>query len=280
MKKILSFVITLLFSMTLLTPVMAEITVPPKPKDNSYVHDLANMLTTEHTRKMMAIGSSIEKASGAEIVVVTVETLGENTIEEYANILFRSWGIGDKEKNNGVLLLVNKENVLAGESGRVRIEVGYGLEGAIPDGKAGRILDEYVLPPWTELDYSTGIYQGFMSIAKAVVDEYNLELDQEQALRDSIRPKTTPWVNYTLILINLFMFYKELFLPPNQLELLINRFGLIPAKIITSNWWYVVALDFRIPLTLITSMFLHGSLLHISGNMLYLWVFGDNVGGR
>jgi uncharacterized protein len=183
MKKILSFVITLLFSMTLLTPVMAEITVPPKPKDNSYVHDLANMLTTEHTRKMMAIGSSIEKASGAEIVVVTVETLGENTIEEYANILFRSWGIGDKEKNNGVLLLVNKENVLAGESGRVRIEVGYGLEGAIPDGKAGRILDEYVLPPWTELDYSTGIYQGFMSIAKAVVDEYNLELDQEQALR-------------------------------------------------------------------------------------------------
>lgn len=99
-------------------------------------------------------------------------------------------------------------------------------------------------------------------------------------LRDSIRPKTTPWVNYTLILINLFMFYKELFLPPNQLELLINRFGLIPAKIITSNWWYVVALDFRIPLTLITSMFLHGSLLHISGNMLYLWVFGDNVEDR
>ncbi|NLL18707.1 MAG: TPM domain-containing protein, partial [Clostridia bacterium] len=88
---------------------------------------------------MEGVALALKKASGADLVVVTVENLGGYTIEEYALELFRRWGLGDKEKNNGVLLLVNKENVLTGQSGRVRIEVGYGLEGAIPDGKAGRI---------------------------------------------------------------------------------------------------------------------------------------------
>lgn len=99
-------------------------------------------------------------------------------------------------------------------------------------------------------------------------------------LRDSVRPKSIPFVNYALILLNIFVFYKEVTLPPNQLELLIDRFGLVPQVITSLSWENITAVDFKLLSTLITSLFLHGSLLHIAGNMLYLWVFGDNVEDR
>lgn len=182
MKKLKLLLLPLLFILLLSWPAWAAAPIPPAPDENVYVHDFAGMLEADQARDIMAVGAALERAGGAEVVVVTVDSLGGYPIEEYANELFRSWGIGDRQKNNGVLLLVNKENVLAGRSGRVRIEVGYGLEGAIPDGKAGRILDEYVLPAWESGDYSTGIYQGYMAIAKLVADEYGLDLNKEEAL--------------------------------------------------------------------------------------------------
>jgi uncharacterized protein len=127
---------------------------------------------------MASLARALDRATGAQLVVVTVESLGGTSIEESALKLFRTWGIGQKDKNNGVLLLVNKENLLAGRPGRVRIEVGYGLEGAIPDGLAGRILDEEVLPAWEKGEYSEGIYRGFLALAGAIAQEYGLDLSR------------------------------------------------------------------------------------------------------
>ena len=89
---------------------------------------------------MQKIAKAIDDRTKAQVVVVTVNDLSRMEIEEYALNLFRNWGIGDREKNNGVLILVNKESLIANQRGRIRIEVGYGLEGAITDGKAGAIL--------------------------------------------------------------------------------------------------------------------------------------------
>ncbi len=122
----------------------AKAQIPKKPAENIYVFDYADLIDSSDEDEMRALAKEIEDKSKAEIVVVTVETLGNYTIEEYANELFNSWGIGDKELNNGVLILVNKENLLSGKRGRIRIEVGYGLEGAIPDGKAGRQDIRYI----------------------------------------------------------------------------------------------------------------------------------------
>ena len=83
------------------------------------------------------VRKTLEKQTGAQIVVVTVQNLEGQSLEEYATELFRNYGIGDKEKNNGVLLLC------AYEERQFRIEVGYGLEGTLTDGKTGRIQDEY-----------------------------------------------------------------------------------------------------------------------------------------
>lgn len=169
----------LLMILTLILPMVsyAETTIPPKLDSISYVYDYADIIDDDDESKMISLGKNIDDASGAQIVVVTVDDTEDVPIEDYALKLFRNWGLGDKKKNNGVLLLVNKKSMTQGISGRVRIQVGYGLEGALPDSAAGSILDDYVLPAWDEDDYSGGILKGYMAISKEVADEYNLDIE-------------------------------------------------------------------------------------------------------
>lgn len=184
----------------------ADVKIPPKPSENSYVFDYANIIDHADEEKMKAVASKIEEKSKAEIVVVTVESLGSYTIEEFANTLFNSWGIGDKKLNNGVLILVNKENLLSGRKGRIRIEVGYGLEGAITDGKAGRILDTYAIPAFENKEYSKGIKDTFLAVAGEVAKEYGLEIDGVLNEEDSSREEINITPLYFLILFMVFMF--------------------------------------------------------------------------
>ncbi|WP_241243531.1 TPM domain-containing protein [Caldicellulosiruptor changbaiensis] len=175
----------MLFLLIVFLPLYSLASIPQKPAENSYVFDYANLIDDSDEDQMRALAKKIEDSTSAEIVVVTVETLGNYTIEEYALNLFRKWGIGNKEKDNGVLILVNKENLLANKKGKIRIEVGYGLEGAIPDGKAGRILDTYAIPAFENKEYSRGIKDTFYAVASEVAKEYNLNLDELQGYGDA-----------------------------------------------------------------------------------------------
>ena len=89
-------------------------------------------------------------------------------------------GIGDKQKNNGLLILVNKESLIKAQRGRIRIEVGYGLEGAINDGKAGAILDNFALPAFEKGEYSRGIKDTFLAASSEVAREYGLDIESEE----------------------------------------------------------------------------------------------------
>lgn len=153
--------------------------VPSKPVEFNCVFDYGNMLQSDEAQLIRIAGNYIRAKSKAELVVVTVENLDGMVLEDYAHELFNTWGIGDEKLNNGVLLLVNKETTLAGTSGRVRIEVGYGLEGALPDSVCGRILDEKTLPAWDKKEYGRGIVDGFMEIVRRVAMEYSMDLPNE-----------------------------------------------------------------------------------------------------
>ena len=185
------FVITV-SSLMFVSFALAKAQIPKKPVENLYIFDYADLIDSSDEDKMRALAKEIEDKSKAEIVVVTVESLGSYTIEEYANELFNSWGIGDKELNNGVLILVNKENLLSGKKGRIRIEVGYGLEGAIPDGKAGRILDTYALPAFENKEYSKGIKDTFFAVASEVAKEYGLKIEKLQGYAVDENGERTP----------------------------------------------------------------------------------------
>lgn len=128
--------------------------------------------------EMRVLVKEIEDKLKVEIVVVIVEIFGNYIIEEYVNEFFNSWGIGDKEFNNGVLIFVNKENLFLGKKGRIRIEVGYGLEGVILDGKVGRILDEYVIFVFENKEYLKGIKDIFFVVVSEVVKEYGFKIEE------------------------------------------------------------------------------------------------------
>jgi uncharacterized protein len=181
--RFITFLVLMAVSITVVnTTLAAAPKIPPAPRPAKSINDFANILGQETSLELEELGAKVWERTGSDVVLVTVPTLDGASIEEYALALFRGWGLGDKEKNSGVLLLVDKERLMQEKSGKVRIEVGYGLEGAIPDGKAGRILDEMVLPLWEERDYDGGIKAGYMALLAAVATEYGIDLEADGEL--------------------------------------------------------------------------------------------------
>ena len=137
---------------------------PNLPEYQGFVNDYAGLLSPAVKTQLDAKLSQLEKETTAEVAVVTVKNLEGDSIDEYAVRLFEKWKIGKKDKNNGVLFLV------ALDERKMRIEVGYGLEPLITDGRAGRIRDNDVIPRFKQDDYEGGITAGVESIEKYIRD--------------------------------------------------------------------------------------------------------------
>ncbi len=103
-------------------------------KPQGYVSDFSRVVDQQTKAALERYCAAVESSTGAQIALVTIPTLGGEPVEDVANLLFRKWGIGKKETNEGVLLL------LVTNDHRSRLEVGYGLEPYIPDGYAGSLL--------------------------------------------------------------------------------------------------------------------------------------------
>ncbi len=151
-------------------PLQQEVTARVTfPEPMGYVNDFASVLDANVRNAMESYARELEKKSGVEIVVVTIKTTGEMDYNEYANRLYENWGIGRKGSDEGILILN------AVEDRTVRIEVGYGLEGLIPDGKAGEIRD-LMTPYLKQGDYSGGLFRGFAELAGIIARDKNIEL--------------------------------------------------------------------------------------------------------
>jgi uncharacterized protein len=131
-------------------------------KSTEWVNDYAGILDGGTKSYLTSIIDQFERQTGDEIAVVTVKSLEGESVEKYGNDLFNKWGVGKKDKNNGVLFLV------AIKERRMRIEVGYGLESVLNDGKCGEIRDTYVIPYFKQGDYSSGVKEGTKAIISAV----------------------------------------------------------------------------------------------------------------
>ena len=143
--------------------------VLPKPATPQLVTDIAGVLSPEQKQALENKLVAIDDSSSNQIAVVILPTLDGNPIEEYATKLFREWGIGNTKTNNGILLLI------AVQDKKIRIEVGYGLEGAIPDITAINIIDNDLKPAFREGAYYEGIDKATDNIAKAAVGEYQVK---------------------------------------------------------------------------------------------------------
>lgn len=140
----------------------------PRPTSEFYIGDFAKVLSKEAKSFIISTNLNYEKTDEKpQIVVVTTGDISGSYLEEYSVKLFEEWKIGNKDFDNGVLILLSLDEIDRG----IRIEVGYGLEGRITDSKAGRILDE-VMPHLEEGNYSNGLLKAFRLVAQEVNDEY------------------------------------------------------------------------------------------------------------
>jgi uncharacterized protein len=138
------------FLFILLIPVLAlAYTNPGKP--SGFVNDFAAMLSAEQKTALETKLTDFEKTTGNEIAIATITNLDGDTIENFAVKLFADWGIGKKDKDNGILLLISKDDK------KIRIEVGYGLEGALTDAQSFWIIDQTMKPAFQSGDYYSGI---------------------------------------------------------------------------------------------------------------------------
>lgn len=168
MKKWLAWLLLGLYMFSV-SVVWAGAQIPPPPTTSIYVQDYAGVLSAETKARINNLGTQLAAKTKAQIVVVTLSSLEGTPPADYGLGLLRQWGIGDKTLNNGVVLLV------AVNDRQSRIEVGYGLEGALPDAKTGRIQDDYMLPYFQQGDYEKGILNGYLTIVGEVAKEYKLE---------------------------------------------------------------------------------------------------------
>lgn len=150
------------------------------PTRDFFVNDFAGVISKSYQAEMQSLGENLNAQTTAQVVCVTVNDMEGKDIDTYALNLARDWGIGTKEKDNGVLL------ILAVEEREVKIEVGYGLEGALTDVKCGRILDAYGMEYFKADNFSEGLYK----VYNAIVNEVAIEVLGEP-LSDDYDPQET-----------------------------------------------------------------------------------------
>lgn len=185
--------LTLVAYILLITVAWAQPQIPPTPMQSIYVQDHAGVLDTETKSKINSLGSKLAAKTKAQIVVLTVKSLEGASLEEYALDVLRHWGIGDKELNNGVLMLV------AVNDRQSRIEVGYGLEGALNDAKTGTVQDNYMIPYFSAGDYNKGIWNGYQALVSITAAEYKTDIGTDakavkaQSVQEQSWWDTLPW---------------------------------------------------------------------------------------
>jgi uncharacterized protein len=135
------------------------------PQLTGRVVDQADVMTAQHRSDVASKLKGLEDTSSIQLVVATVKSLQGSDVETYANELFRFWKLGQARKNNGVLLLV------APAEHKVRIEVGYGLEGSLTDALSSVIISSVIVPRFKANDYSGGIERGVDAIVSVLTTD-------------------------------------------------------------------------------------------------------------
>lgn len=150
----------------------AALDVPPKPTTSPVV-DQANVLSDQQETQLSDTIEAARKKTGNQIGILVISSLDGESIEEYSIKVARSWGIGTKERNNGVLLLA------AINDRKLRIEVGYGLEGALTDARSSRIIRDRIAPEFRQGHYYVGLDSGVQGINAAIQNEVDPKLGDE-----------------------------------------------------------------------------------------------------
>lgn len=177
-------------------------TIPPTPQGlHIYVNDEANLLTPQDQAALQEKLQALDEAGIAQVSVLVLPDT-DRDLSEFAPEIMNKWGIQHHEKKDGLLVLVNANRVRHNLSGnRIFVGTGYALEETLPDALVGRILDEKALPAFAQGDYSGGITQATLTIAKILSGDKELRASYNQPANDG---PSWPLILFIIIFILLF----------------------------------------------------------------------------
>lgn len=144
------------------------------PKPAGAINDFAGVIAAQDKGPMEDLAREVLEKTGTAVVVATVETIGDTDPNDYANRLYQAWGIGKKGEDKGVLIF------LAVKERRVRIETGYGVEGILPDGLSGEILDRYAIPRFRDNDFGKGLAETMAAVSAVLAKAAGVTLTGAQ----------------------------------------------------------------------------------------------------
>ena len=175
----------------------SDVKLPTVLKD-TFVYDQANFLNDEEESKINHLLVELEKCTTIEFAVITIPSLDDLTIEEYANEMANKLGIGKADKDNGILLLISKTD------SRVRLEIGNGLQGILTDSISGRILDNYFVPNRENDDYDKAMSETVQAVINTLSasEEYEFSIE---GIDESIVVDTTPDYVYVITFISIIV---------------------------------------------------------------------------
>lgn len=142
--------------------------IPKRPVPPRLVNDFTNTLTSDQVQTLENKLVKVDDSTSTQIAVVIVKSLNGSSVEDYNLKIGRDWGVGGKDFNNGIILLISKDDR------KLNIATGYGLEGALPDITASHIIEDVIVPNFKGDDYYRGIDEGTDAIIQAVKGEYNV----------------------------------------------------------------------------------------------------------
>ncbi len=146
------------------------VTPEPPARPSAYVVDLAAVIGANAERSLNTYLRELEVKTTAQVVVLTIKSLDGEDIDGFSLRVAEKWKLGQKEKDNGVLITV------ALDDKRYRLEVGYGLEGVLPDSFVGTIGRQYLVPHFKKGDYSTGIATAALAVINRIADNAEVEI--------------------------------------------------------------------------------------------------------
>jgi uncharacterized protein len=158
------------------------------------VNDYGNILSSSTEGQLEAVLGELERTDSTQIVVLTIPSLEGDSLEDFSIRVADQWKIGQKNKDNGAILLISKNDR------KLRIEVGYGLEGSLTDLISGRIIRDIIVPYFKRGDFDAGISNGVQAMIQAVRGEFKADA---KAVRVSPRSSSSP--NFFAILVIIFL---------------------------------------------------------------------------
>src|SRR5699024_4700023 len=175
MKMFFRSLLVLLALFVVSTPVEARVDLPALNENHYFVQDNAGVLSDSTIQELNDLGTHLEEGTGAELLLLTMDSTGQEHRQDFALRALREYGVGKEDKDNGIVIFLNLDNDNEFNNRGIEVQVGYGVEGYLNDAKIGRIIDNVAYDDLVAGDYETALKNLYQAIYDESLTAYGYE---------------------------------------------------------------------------------------------------------